>query len=334
MPRQGRVNIEGGIYHVIQRGIDRCDIFRDEKDREEFIRRLKEGLEKAGHKCYGWALMPNHFHLLIRTGAKPLSELMRKLLTGYALYFNRRYVRNGYVYQNRYKSILCQEDAYLLELVRYIHLNPLRAKIVKDMDELGCYKWSGHSALIGKSNAQWQSTGEILEHFGQRRATAIERYIGYVRDGIEKGKRSDLTGGGLRRSAGGWRGVFELKRSGERWQGDERILGDGEFVSETLRQTEEAFSRKIALIKNGWTLSRLIDKACEYYKISRSDIRRKGRGNAISSAKSIIAYTAIHELGIKASEIASAFGCSGAAVQRLVVGGKSVLANERVKLLC
>ena len=102
MPRQGRLNIEGGIYHVIQRGIERRDIFRDDADREEFINRLGKGLKETGHHCYGWALIPNHFHLLIRTGVKPLCDLMRKVLTGYAIYFNRRHNRKGYLYQNRY----------------------------------------------------------------------------------------------------------------------------------------------------------------------------------------------------------------------------------------
>jgi REP element-mobilizing transposase RayT len=92
--------------------------------------------------------MPNHCHLLIRTGIKPLSDIMRKLLTGYAVYFNRRHKRSGYLYQNRYKSILCQEESYLLEVVRYIHLNPLRARIVKDIDVLNKYEWSGHAVLM------------------------------------------------------------------------------------------------------------------------------------------------------------------------------------------
>ena len=96
----------------------------------------------------------------------PLSDLMRKLLTGYALYFNKKYKRSGYLYQGRYKSILCQEDSYLLELLRYIHLNPLRAGIVKDIRSLDNYKWSGHGVIIGKNKAQWQTTGEMLELFG------------------------------------------------------------------------------------------------------------------------------------------------------------------------
>ena len=167
---------------MIQRGIERKIIFKDDADREEFKRRLAEGLKETGNRCYGWALMPNHFHLLLRAGRKPLSGLMRKLLTGYALYFNHRHRRRGFLYQNRYKSVLCQEEAYLLELVRYIHLNPLRAKLVKDIKGLNKYKWSGHSVLVGENKADWQTTGEILERFGSKRGEAIERYIEFVRE--------------------------------------------------------------------------------------------------------------------------------------------------------
>ena len=182
MPRQGRIHVDGGIYHVMQRGIERKAIFQDDADRAEFIRRLSESLKETGGKCYGWALMPNHFHLLIRTGKKPLSSLMRKLLTGYALYFNRRHRRRGFLYQNRYKSVLCQEETYLLELVRYIHLNPLRAKLVKDMRGLNKYKWSGHSVLVGERKADWQTTDEILERFGSKRREAIDKYIKFVEE--------------------------------------------------------------------------------------------------------------------------------------------------------
>src|SRR3989339_835354 len=201
MPRQGRINIEGGIYHVIQRGKERREIFKDDADREEFLGRLAGGLKETGHKCYGWVLMPNHFHLLIRTGVKPLSDLMRKILTGYALYFNKKYSRSGYLYQGRYKSILCQEDNYLLELVRYIHLNPLRANLVKDMEGLNKYKWSGHAVLIGNNKEiKWQNTADILELFGRKQTDAVKKYIEFVKEAKNINYREELSGGGLIRS--------------------------------------------------------------------------------------------------------------------------------------
>ena len=111
--------------------------------------RLGKVLSETGTKCFAWALIPNHFHLLLRTGACPLSTVMRRLLTGYAMNFNRRYRRSGQLFQNRYKSILCQEDTYLLELVRYIHLNPIRAGMVADIKALNKDPFCGHAVIVG-----------------------------------------------------------------------------------------------------------------------------------------------------------------------------------------
>ena len=110
MPRNRRIDIPGAIHHVITRGIERGVIFKDSSDRKEFIERFAKALKETNATCYGWVLMPNHFHLLVRTGDRSLSDLMRKVLSGYAGYFNARHKRRGYLYQNRYKSILCQEE--------------------------------------------------------------------------------------------------------------------------------------------------------------------------------------------------------------------------------
>ena len=133
MPRKARLDASGALHHIIVRGIERRKIFRDDSDRDNFLNRIGGILRDSQTRCFAWALMPNHFHLLLRTGPVPVSNVMRRLLTGYAVSFNLRHRRSGHLLQNRYKSILCQEDAYLLELVRYIHLNPLRAKLVSDV---------------------------------------------------------------------------------------------------------------------------------------------------------------------------------------------------------
>ena len=119
--------------------------------------------------------MSNHFHLLIRTGNQPLSNSMRKLLTGYVVNYNRRHKRYGHLFQNRYKSIVCEDDPYLLELTRYIHLNPLRAGIVKNLEQLGGYQWCGHSGIIGRVKREWQDRDTVLAYFGKRRKRAIEK---------------------------------------------------------------------------------------------------------------------------------------------------------------
>jgi|SRR5579864_5366138 len=128
MPRPPRLQLEGALYHVFGRGNRRQRIFLDEADYREFEDFLLDAVERSGAVLFAWCLMPNHFHLLLQTLKANLSELMGRLLTGYARYFNRRYRLVGHLFQNRYKSILCEREAYLLELVRYIHLNPFRVK--------------------------------------------------------------------------------------------------------------------------------------------------------------------------------------------------------------
>ncbi len=121
MPRKARIDAPGALHHIIVRGIERRKIFEDNADRQRFIQRLGDILSESQTPCYAWALIPNHFHLLLKTGHTPIATLMRRLLTGYAVTFNHRHRRWGHLFQNRYKSILCQEENYLLELVRYIH---------------------------------------------------------------------------------------------------------------------------------------------------------------------------------------------------------------------
>ncbi len=133
-----------------------------------FVNRLGKVLIETHTDCFAWAMIPNHVHLLMRTGLTPIATVMRRLLTGYAVGFNRRHRRHGHLFQNRYKSILCQQDPYLLELVRYIHLNPLRARLVPDYKGLKRFSYGGHCVLMGKFNNDWQNTEYILSLFGQK----------------------------------------------------------------------------------------------------------------------------------------------------------------------
>ena len=169
MPRKARIDTPGALHHIIVRGIERRSIFYDDLDRENFIERFGIVLTESDTPCFAWALIPNHFHLLLRTGTTPMATVMRRLLTGYAVSFNRRHRRHGQVFQNRYKSILCQEDAYLKELVRYIHLNPLRARLVNDLKGLDKYPFSGHSVLMGKKKLGWQDADYVLKLYGTKK---------------------------------------------------------------------------------------------------------------------------------------------------------------------
>ena len=158
MPRKARIDAPGALHHIIVRGIEKKAIFRDVMDRKAFLKRLETVLTDTETGCYAWVLMRNHVHLLLRTGLTPIATVMRRLLTGYAISFNRRYRRHGHLFQNRYKSFLCEEQLYLKELVRYIHLNPLRARVVKDLNELKRYAFCGHSVLMGKRKYNWQNS--------------------------------------------------------------------------------------------------------------------------------------------------------------------------------
>ena len=167
----------GILHHVIIRGIERQDIFRNQADQEDFVDRLSKLVPETRTSCYAWVLMTNHAHFLFRSGPCGLAELMRRLLTGYAVSFNHRHKRHGQLFQNRYKSIICQEDAYLKELVRYIHLNPLRANMVKEFGALNRYAFSGHRLLAGKADCGWQDGGYVLGYFGESEAIASKRYL-------------------------------------------------------------------------------------------------------------------------------------------------------------
>src|SRR4030067_73270 len=189
MGRQSRLEAPGTLHHVIGRGIEGSKGFRDRGDREDFLDRLAKLCEAKALGVYAWALLDTHFHLLVRSGNQSLSQSMRQLLTGYVVNFNRRHKRYGHLFQNRYKSILCEEDPYLLELTRYIHLNPIRAGIVKTMRELAVYTWAGHGVILGRLKREWQEVDMVLGYVGEKRKEAIRRYERYVAEGMRIGKR-------------------------------------------------------------------------------------------------------------------------------------------------
>ena len=172
MPRKARIDAPGALHHIAIRGIERKAIFKDGQDYHSFLDRMGNLLKESSTGCHAWALMTNHIHLLLKTGLAPISSVMRRLLTGYAVSFNKRHRRYGHLFQNRYKSFLCEEDAYLLELVRYIHLNPLRAGVVADLGALARYQRSGHAAIMGRVKNDWQDTDYVLAYFGKRESAA------------------------------------------------------------------------------------------------------------------------------------------------------------------
>ena len=315
------------------RGIERRKIFDGDTDRDHFLHRLGEILQDTGTTCFAWSLMPNHFHLLLRTGSIPVSTVMRRLLTGYAIWYNRSHRRQGHLFQNRFKSILCQEDAYLLELVRYIHLNPLRAGLVKGLDELDNYPYSGHSTLIGRLKKPWQDTEEILTLFGKSLVSARRAYRLFVEEGIEKGRRQDLTGGGLIRSAGGWEGLKLKRAEGNYQRSDERILGDSDFVSQVLGQTEEILEKHHALRSGGMDLDKIARRVSELMEIKEEDVWAAGKQQHIVNARSLFCFWAVRELGVSMANLGRRLGLSIPAISKSVVRGKQIAESKGYKLI-
>ena len=184
MARPPRIEFSGAFYHVIVRGNQRQDIFLDEQDRLEYLSRVAHYKEKSGFILYAYVLMSNHVHLLIETPKAPLSRIMQLINFTYTRYFNRKYGKVGHLFQGRYKAILCDRDKYLLGLVRYIHLNPVRAKIVSLPHE---YLWSSHSEYIALKKGL-VDTNRVLRLFSESVSQARRLYREFVDEALGAGR--------------------------------------------------------------------------------------------------------------------------------------------------
>jgi len=318
MPRQARLDAPGTLHHVILRGIERGRIVADAEDRAAFLGRLGDVAPATGTTLYAWALLPNHAHLLVRTGTRPLARSMRSLLTGYAGAFNRRHKRVGHLFQNRYKSIVIEEEPYLLELVRYLHLNPLRAGVLTSLPALDRYPWTGHSALLGRVPRPWQAVSEVLGQFGPTRRRARAAYRAFVAEGLSQGRRPDLQGGGLIRSLGGWAAVTALRRGREAYLGDERVLGGSEFV-EQLRQEAEA---QQYFRPRGLPLARLLGLVCRHLGIAPTLLQGGSRRPAASRAREGIAYLWLTVWGRSGRQLAAVLGIGPQSVYKAARRGQ------------
>jgi len=313
MPRKGRLHIPGGYYHVIGRGLERRFVFSEVEDKEEFLSRLGENLSASGTQCLAWALMSNHYHLLLQVGHLPLSKLMAPVLGGFAGSYNRRHDRSGYVFQNRYQSILVDADSYLLELIRYIHLNPLQARIVENLRELANYRWTGHAGLFGNHVRAWHEADVVLSLFGKSRSQALTQYRQFMSATCPSGHKLNLSGGGVIRSAGGWEALSRARKEHRSCIGDERILGGSEFVQKALAEDNLMLDQRATLLRSGWNLDRLINAVCVAYGIEEYSLAQKTRSKRSSIAKSLVCYWGSEILGLSVLEIGRSLGMSGPA---------------------
>jgi len=327
MPRKTRIDAPGALHHIICRGIERRNIFRDDIDRNRFVDRLGKLLGETATPCFAWALIPNHFHLLLKTGKAPIAKVMQRLLTGYAVTFNRRHRRYGRLFQNRYKSILC-EDTYLLELVRYIHLNPIRAGVVSDLTTLNKHPFSGHHALMGKVTQPWQDTETVLSLFDDSKRSARKLYGQFVEEGLAQGRKPELTGGGLLRSVGGWGVLKSMRKMRIHLKGDERILGAGDFVEEVLDHVSEQMDRRYRLREKGYTFDRLCKRVGQLFGLDAKEIVIPGKQPTRVAARSVLSYWAVHELGLPATEVAKKLELSKSAVSRAAGRGRQIASDN------
>ena len=303
MPRKRRIAIIGEIHHVMSRGLEGKEIFRDDDDREKFLSITGKSLLDGDCRCYGWVLMNNHYHLVIRPLGHSLQRVMRRVNGAYALYFNKKYNRRGYLFQDRYKSLATQEHWYLKELIRYVHLNPVRAGVVKNLEDLQWYPWSGHVQMIGADKKEWFNHTEALSKFGLRKDSAQKNYLDWLSQGV-----------GL--EGEGWRVVRDT--TDEEGVEDLRISGEAIFVKKVL-MTVQAYQSIAALkLKHRKSMDTIFDSICKKYKLSQEYVLTKGRQDKRSEAKKKFCKEAIMQNGYSLQDVASFLNMNSSSVYRMV----------------
>ena len=259
MARKPRIHLPGGLYHVIFRGNGGQPVFLSENDRYRFYLLLQEGTCRFGYRVHAFCLMTNHIHLALQSGDTPLSRGMQNLSFRYTRWINWREKRTGHLFQGRYKAVLVDGDTYLLELVRYIHLNPVRAGMVKDPEE---YPWSGHRAYLGKELLPWLTTDWMLAQFGKSVANARAGYRAFVLDGLEEEHRPEFHGAGE----------------------DSRLLGDYSFVDKCLSRIGDKPLRL--------TAQEIVDKVCHAYNINEAVLKAQSQQRIASEARAVVGWLA------------------------------------------
>jgi REP element-mobilizing transposase RayT len=291
MARKRRIEIEGGLYHVITRGNNRQIIFRSERDYRKMLELLERQKGRIPFFLHAYCLMPNHVHLLIERREESISRIMQRLLTRYAQYYNRTYRKVGHVLQGRYKAILCDSDQYLAELVRYIHLNPVRARLVQRPED---WAWSGHRAYIGIDHSRLADVDPLLRRFGAKKNQARERYAEFVLAGRKLGHRAELY-----QCNGG------------------RILGGEEFVDATIHRIGERGHprRKSRRKPEKLDVRELVNAGTKATGIRKKRLCGRIRSEAIVLAKEAVIFVG-RERGLTNAEMARAMGLDASVVSR------------------
>lgn len=282
MPRMARLEQPGSLFHVMAHSIEGKPLFVDDQDRVEFLGRLEKGIAKTGFLCYTWALLDNHYHLFLRTNELTLSKLMRPLNGGYAQFYNKKYKRKGYLFQDRFKSVLCQQQDYALELINYINLNPLRAGIVHSLEELKNFRWCGHGFLIGECNQYgktFQMREECLRWFGDNEQSAINTYLKSLSEscGVDQEIAEQLAS----------IEATEIKGSCKGWPA---VIGNTEFVKQALENYKYILNRKYRKADYPFVMENISKMICEKFGITITELKRRGYKNTRSEARAVFCY--------------------------------------------
>jgi len=274
MARKPRIHLPGGFYHVMLRGNAGQDIFFTDEDRYHLYLLIQEGVERFGHRVHAFCCMSNHIHLAIQVADTPLSQIMQNLSCRYTRWINKQQQRTGHLFQGRYKAILVDADSYLLELIRYIHLNPLRAGIVEDV---AGYRWSSHRTYVGKEALPWLTTEWVLGRFGKQVDEAILQYSSFIGAGAET-----------------------TEMDFQRGEKDTRILGEDSFAEKVLAGQGEP---KVSI-----SMDRCVHVVCERYGLTETELAMKNQRQKPSEARALIGWVAKQNGSITLSEVARRFG--------------------------
>ena len=311
MPRKARIDVPGALHHVSARGVARRKLFPADADREDFLKRLAAILPETRTRCLAWSLVENQFELLLKTNGTPLGAVMHRLMTGYAVAFNRRHRRSGHLFRDRYRSRLCQEGAFLPELVRRIHLGPLRARLVGGLDELERYPYSGHSALLGRIRREWQETRLVLKRYGRTPRAARQNYRRLIAQAAAAPGGHELGSRGL----------------------DPRVLGDVRFTARVLAGAREPLNRQSQLRCAGIGLEAVAARVCAVTSEEASRFLEPGKERPRVAARSLYCYWAVKELGVSQTELARRLGLSVAGVGFSVRRGESIARERGIRLM-
>jgi len=297
MARKSRIEYEGAFYHVITRGNQRRKVFRDDNDYQKYISLLAYYKERYKYSLYAYALMSNHVHLLIETHRIPLSKIFQGINQSYTMYFNRKYKTVGHLFQGRYKAILCDRDAYLISLVKYIHLNPVRAKTAKAAGE---YQWSSHGSYEKQKGNEIVDTDRVLRMYSEDKTQARKLYRAYIDDGIEV-KKEDI-----------YKTVSQ------------RILGEEHFIDKVMEKIDERFENKRKHHK--YSLKKIAETIGRNKGITINQLREKSRNRGILAVRKLVSITAM-EFGYKGKEIAHFLQKDPSVVTRYLKDGEKFKAD-------